>query len=75
MALTALVAFAAEQSEHAGGNVMLETIWFPIVALATFTFLGLVTLSYRHVSNRHVHKAEAYAARHAKELQQPGHGH
>ncbi len=74
MALTSLIAFAAAESEP-HGNVMLETIWFPIVALATFAFLGLVTLSYRNVSNRHLRKAEAYAARHAKELQQTGHGH
>jgi len=74
MALTSLIALAAEQSEP-HGNVMLETIWFPIVALATFAFLGLVTFSYRNVANRHARKAEAYAARHAQQLQQTGHGH
>lgn len=74
MTLTTLIEFAVEQTEHSG-NVMLETIWFPIVAIATFGFLALVTLSYRNVANRHSHKAEQYAARHAKELQQTGHGH
>ncbi len=74
MTLTSLIEFAVEQTEHSG-NVMLETIWYPLVALATFGFLALVTLSYRNVSNRHAHKAEAYAQRHAKELQQSGHGH
>jgi type VI protein secretion system component VasK len=74
MTLTTLIEFAVEQTEHSG-NVMLETIWFPVVALAVFAALACVTLSYRNVANRHAHKAEAYAASHAKELQQQGHGH
>ena len=48
---------------------------FGIIALATFGALALVTLSYRNVANRHSHKAEAYAAKHANDVQQAGHGH
>ena len=40
-----------------------------------FGALALVTLSYRNVANRHSHKAEAYAAAHANDVQQAGHGH
>jgi hypothetical protein len=45
------------------------------VAIVVFAFLGFVTLSYRNVSNRHAHKAEAYAREHAVDVQQNGHGH
>ena len=73
MTYATLLAVAEEAEHH--GNVMLETIGFPIVAAVAFLFLGLVTFSYRHVSNRHAHKAEVYAAAHAKDLQPTGHGH
>ena len=74
MTFATLVAFAAEESEH-HGNVAMETIGFGIVALVAFAALALVTLSYRHVANRHGHKAEAYARAHANDLPQTGHGH
>ena len=54
----ATIVAAAAEGQH--GNVMLETIWFPIVALAAFGIGALVTFSYRDVSNRHAAKAEAY---------------
>jgi hypothetical protein len=73
MTLATLVALAAEESGH--GNVALETVVFGIIALATFGALALVTLSYRNVANRHSHKADAYAAKHANDVQQAGHGH
>lgn len=75
MTFASLIALAAEGAEHSG-NVMLETVWFPVVALSTFAFLAVVTLSYRNVSNRHAHKAEAYAKEHAEDQQRTaGHGH
>ncbi|WP_029145428.1 hypothetical protein [Microbacterium luticocti] len=74
MTLAPLIAFAAEEAEHSG-NIMLETIWYPIVAIVVFTFLALVTLSYRNVANRHASKAEAYAKEHATDVQRTGHGH
>ncbi len=74
MTLASLIAFAAEGTEK-GGNVMLETIVFPIIAMSVFATLALVTLSYRNVANRHSHKAEAYAKAHANDVQQTGHGH
>ncbi|GAA1674685.1 hypothetical protein [Microbacterium lacus] len=73
MTLASLVALAAEESGH--GNVALETVVFGIIAIAVFGVLALVTLSYRNVANRHSHKAEAYAAKHANDVQQAGHGH
>lgn len=73
MTLASLVALAAEESGH--GNVALETVVYGIIALAVFGVLALVTLSYRNVANRHSHKAEAYAAKHANDVQQAGHGH
>jgi hypothetical protein len=73
MTLASLVALAAEESGH--GNVALETVVFGIIALAVFGALALVTLSYRNVANRHAHKADAYAVKHANDVQQAGHGH
>lgn len=74
MTFATLVAVAAEESEHQG-NVALETVGFGLVALLVFLLLSLVTLSYRNVSNRHAHKAEAYARAHANDVHQAGHGH
>jgi hypothetical protein len=75
MTIATIVALAAEESEH-HGNVALETVGFGIVAIAVFGLLALVTLSYRNVANRHVHKAEAYARAHANDVvQHSGHGH
>lgn len=36
----------------------------PMIALAVFALLALVTFSYRDVANRHSAKAEAYARSH-----------
>ncbi|MFV0320209.1 MAG: hypothetical protein ACK5IN_07605 [Microbacterium sp.] len=55
---------AAVSAEAHPDNVMLETIWYPIVALVVFALLAFVTFSYRDVANRHVAKAEAYARTH-----------
>ncbi|GAA2069245.1 MULTISPECIES: hypothetical protein [Microbacterium] len=73
MTIATLIAFAAEEAEH-HGNVALETFWYGAVALAVFTLLGLVTLSYRNVANRHAHKADAYARKHGTPTPE-GHGH
>ncbi len=73
MTLATLLVLAAEESEH--GNVALETLIFGIIAIAVFGALALVTLSYRNVSNRHAHKADAYRAAHADDVHQAGHGH
>ncbi|GAB2691196.1 hypothetical protein BKA24_002183 [Microbacterium marinum] len=69
---TTLTLAAAETEPH-GGNVMAETFGYGIVAFVVFLSLGLVTLSYRNVANRHAHKAEAYAAKNP--APQAGHGH
>ena len=73
MTTATLIAFAAEQAEH-HGNVALETFWYGAVALAVFALLGLVTLSYRNVANRHAHKADAYTRQHGTPKPE-GHGH
>jgi hypothetical protein len=59
----ATIVAAAAEGQH--GNVMLETVLYPIVALAAFGLFALVTFSYRDVSNRHAAKAAAYARAHA----------
>lgn len=74
MTLATILYLAAEESEH-HGNVALETVGYGIVALIVFASLGIVTLSYRNVANRHAHKAEAYAKAHENDVQQVGHGH
>ncbi len=74
MTFATLIAAAAAGTEH-HGNIMLETLPFGIIALVAFTALAFVTVSYRNVSNRHAHKAEAYARAHANDVQQAGHGH
>jgi heme/copper-type cytochrome/quinol oxidase subunit 2 len=73
MSFATLLALAAEEAEH--GNVALETVIFGIIAIVVFAALALVTLSYRNVANRHSHKADAYAAAHANDVQRAGHGH
>ncbi len=76
VATTALHVFsaAAEQTEH-HGNVQAETMIFGVIALIVFLLLALVTVSFRNVANRHAPKAEAYAATHANQIAQNGHGH
>lgn len=74
MNLIAQIAMAAAETEH-HGNVALETFIFGAIAAALFAFLGLVTLSYRNVANRHAAKADAWAAKHGKDDHGAGHGH
>jgi len=74
MTFATLVAFAAAEAEE-HGNVALETVGYGVVAIVAFALLGLVTLSYRNVANRHAHKAEAYARAHANDAPEAGHGH
>ncbi len=61
---------AAEAEHH--GNVALDTVIYGLIAAGVFAALALVTLSYRHVANRHSAKAEAWAARHGQDA---GHSH
>ena len=69
-----LVQTAAETTEH-HGNVALETLPFGLIAAGVFALLGLVVLSYRNVANRHVAKAEAWAAEHGRDGHGAGHDH
>ncbi|WCD91942.1 hypothetical protein [Microbacterium sp. nov. GSS16] len=70
MNLVAQIAMAAAETEH-HGNVAAETFIFGVIAAIVFAAMGLVTLSFRNVANRHEAKAEAYALKHGKD----GHGH
>lgn len=74
MNLVAQIAMAAAETEH-HGNVALETLIFGAIAATVFGLLGLVTLSYKNVANRHSAKADAWAARHGKDGHEAGHGH
>lgn len=68
-----IVALAVETETHHVG--IMDNFGFGVLALVIFLALGLVTLSFRNVANRHSHKADAYAKTHAAELEQAGHGH
>ncbi len=74
MILSTIASLAAQEAEHYG-NVQAETFVFGVIAFVVFLALGLVTVSYRNVANRHAHKAEAYAKTHGSDLAQAGHGH
>lgn len=74
MTVASLLAHAAEEAGHHGGNVQAETFWIGALAFLGFIALSLVTLSYRNVSNRHAHKAEAYTRTHGKPTPE-AHGH
>ncbi|KQQ64625.1 MULTISPECIES: hypothetical protein [unclassified Microbacterium] len=74
MNLVAQIAMAAAETEH-HGNVQLDTLIFGVIAIIAFAFLGLVTLSYKNVANRHSAKADAWAAKHGKDGHEAGHGH
>ncbi len=55
-----LLAVLAEEA-HDLAPMIMDPIWFPIIAGAVFVALGIVTYSYRDVANRHSHKAGAAA--------------
>lgn len=74
MTFASLIALAAEEGAHHGGNAQAETWWIGAIAFAGFITLSLVTLSYRNVSNRYAHKAEAYTAKHGTPTPE-AHGH
>lgn len=74
MTLATTFLLAVGEAEH-HGNVQAETFFYGVIAFIVFLALGLVTVSYRNVANRHAHKADAYAAKHGTDLAQAGHGH
>ena len=74
MTFATIVTLAAEGAEH-HGNVQAETFIYGAIAFVVFMALGLVTVSFRNVANRHSPKAEAYAKAHPVDQAQVGHGH
>ena len=73
MNLVAQIAMAAAEAEH-HGNVAAETVIYGIIAAVVFAALGLVTLSYRNVANRHADKAEKFAHENPESGHGAGHG-
>jgi NADH:ubiquinone oxidoreductase subunit K len=51
-----LFAVTVAQEVHDRAPMVMDIIWFPIIAAAAFVTLGLVTYSFRDVANRHSHK-------------------
>lgn len=49
--MSLLAAVASE--EHHLAPMIMDPIWFPVIAGAIFVFLGLVVWSFRDVANRH----------------------
>lgn len=74
MTFATIVALASGEVAEKG-NIQAETFVFGVIAFVVFLALGVVTMSYRNVANRHAHKADAYAKAHPAELSQAGHGH
>lgn len=74
MTFVSLLAQAAEEGAHHGGNVQAQTFVFGVIAFVVFIALSLVTLSYRNVANRHAHKADAYTRQHGTPTPE-AHGH
>lgn len=50
------LAVLAAEEHHELAPLIMDVIWFPIIAAAVFLVLGLVTYSFRDVANRHQHK-------------------
>ncbi|MHA6667855.1 hypothetical protein ACX3O0_03190 [Homoserinimonas sp. A447] len=50
-----LLAFAAAEGHELAPMVM-DPIWFAVIAGAAFLLLGVVVWSFRDVSNRHDHR-------------------
>jgi hypothetical protein len=55
--MSLLAVFAAE--EHELAPMLMDPVWFGVVAGAVFLLLGFVTWSFRDVANRHSHKSGA----------------
>lgn len=50
-----LLALAAAEG-HELAPMLMDPIWFAVIAGAVFIFLGFVVWSFRDVANRHSHK-------------------
>ena len=67
MDLNSLTVLASGEGGHDPLAIMMQTLPAGIIAAGVFALLGLVTLSYRNVANRHSGKAEKFAAQHSDE--------
>lgn len=50
--MSLLAALAAEEGHHELAPMIMDPIWFAVVAGAVFVVLGLVTYSFRDVAHR-----------------------
>lgn len=50
------IAVLAAEEGHELAPMIMDPIWFPVIAAAILVTLGLVTFSFRDVANRHSHK-------------------
>lgn len=46
--------------------IIMDPIWFPVIAAAFFIVAGLVTWSYRDVSNRHSDTSPSADSQHSQ---------
>lgn len=53
-----LTLLAAEE-HHDLAPMIMDPIFFPMIAAGVFILLGFVTWSFRDVANRHSHKTDA----------------
>ena len=54
--MNSILIHAAEVVHEGGVTLPFPSVFFGVIAIATFILLGLVTWSYRDVANRHDHK-------------------
>ena len=67
MSVLATIAAASEEGgTHVVNELFMPAPMFGAVALTILTVLGLVTFTFRDVSNRHAAKAAAYAREHGE---------
>lgn len=58
-----LLAYTASEG-HQLAPMLMDPIWFAVIAGAVFIFIGLVTWSFRDVANRHSHKTSSHESAH-----------
>lgn len=52
-----LLAVIAAEEGHELAPMIMDPIWFPVIAAAFFVVVGLVTFSFRDVAHRHLRQS------------------
>jgi hypothetical protein len=55
--MSLLAVIAAQEGHHEPAPMIMDPIWFPIIAAAFFLVIGLVTYSFRDVAHRNSRKS------------------